>query len=261
MPEPRASILRRFREKIARGEPTIGGGAGTGLSAKGAPLKLEKSDREFVNRYGCYGGSGGGSQGRGFIGGSRSIPGYAGSGWALFGDSNTDGAGFQWYKDDWRSDRAWHFSGAQKKWLPAQPGIPHSMDSKLNPPWGSVGFPFVKKLAQTYPDYCFGIVKATHGGSPFGFGDYDKYLGLLLQHGGQFIAQGAILEGWQFDKRLYERLCKDFNNTLDRFATGEGGGMVDVVQQRQKAAPHLHAILRRPIAERLAMVRAGPNGP
>jgi predicted TIM-barrel enzyme len=30
----RASILKRFREKIARGEPIIGGGAGTGISAK-----------------------------------------------------------------------------------------------------------------------------------------------------------------------------------------------------------------------------------
>src|SRR6187401_1838016 len=30
----RTSILKRFREKIARGEPIIGGGAGTGLSAK-----------------------------------------------------------------------------------------------------------------------------------------------------------------------------------------------------------------------------------
>src|SRR5258706_5910919 len=29
----RQAILKRFREKIARGEPIIGGGAGTGLSA------------------------------------------------------------------------------------------------------------------------------------------------------------------------------------------------------------------------------------
>ncbi len=34
MPESRADILKRFREKIARGEPIIGGGAGTGISAK-----------------------------------------------------------------------------------------------------------------------------------------------------------------------------------------------------------------------------------
>jgi len=34
MAETRASILKRFREKIARGEPIIGGGAGTGISAK-----------------------------------------------------------------------------------------------------------------------------------------------------------------------------------------------------------------------------------
>lgn len=34
MPESRESILQRFREKIARGEPVIGGGAGTGISAK-----------------------------------------------------------------------------------------------------------------------------------------------------------------------------------------------------------------------------------
>lgn len=34
MAETRASVLRRFREKIARGQPIIGGGAGTGLSAK-----------------------------------------------------------------------------------------------------------------------------------------------------------------------------------------------------------------------------------
>jgi predicted TIM-barrel enzyme len=30
----RAGILKRFREKIARGEPIMGAGAGTGLSAK-----------------------------------------------------------------------------------------------------------------------------------------------------------------------------------------------------------------------------------
>src|SRR5216683_1955873 len=30
----RAELLNRFRDKIARGEPIIGGGAGTGLSAK-----------------------------------------------------------------------------------------------------------------------------------------------------------------------------------------------------------------------------------
>ncbi|MCZ7648570.1 MAG: phosphoenolpyruvate hydrolase family protein [Planctomycetota bacterium] len=30
----RAEILKRFREKIARGEPIVGGGAGTGISAK-----------------------------------------------------------------------------------------------------------------------------------------------------------------------------------------------------------------------------------
>jgi predicted TIM-barrel enzyme len=34
MAETRASILKRFREKISRGEPIIGGGAGTGISAK-----------------------------------------------------------------------------------------------------------------------------------------------------------------------------------------------------------------------------------
>ncbi len=34
MPESREQILARFREKIARGEPIIGGGAGTGISAK-----------------------------------------------------------------------------------------------------------------------------------------------------------------------------------------------------------------------------------
>ncbi|MGD9855418.1 MAG: phosphoenolpyruvate hydrolase family protein [Planctomycetaceae bacterium] len=34
MSESRASILHRFRDKIARGLPIIGGGAGTGISAK-----------------------------------------------------------------------------------------------------------------------------------------------------------------------------------------------------------------------------------
>jgi predicted TIM-barrel enzyme len=34
MAESRSSILKRFRDKIARGEPIVGGGAGTGLSAK-----------------------------------------------------------------------------------------------------------------------------------------------------------------------------------------------------------------------------------
>lgn len=31
---PRGEILKRFRDKVARGEPIIGGGAGTGISAK-----------------------------------------------------------------------------------------------------------------------------------------------------------------------------------------------------------------------------------
>jgi predicted TIM-barrel enzyme len=34
MGETRAAILRRFREKVAAGRPVVGGGAGTGLSAK-----------------------------------------------------------------------------------------------------------------------------------------------------------------------------------------------------------------------------------
>ena len=34
MPESRESILQRFRHKIAQGLPIIGGGAGTGISAK-----------------------------------------------------------------------------------------------------------------------------------------------------------------------------------------------------------------------------------
>jgi len=34
MPETRTSILKRFREKVARGEPIVGAGAGTGISAK-----------------------------------------------------------------------------------------------------------------------------------------------------------------------------------------------------------------------------------
>src|SRR3954469_5530308 len=34
MPEPRASILARFRDKLAAGRPVVGGGAGTGISAK-----------------------------------------------------------------------------------------------------------------------------------------------------------------------------------------------------------------------------------
>lgn len=34
MPESRTSILNRFRQKIAAGRPIIGGGAGTGISAK-----------------------------------------------------------------------------------------------------------------------------------------------------------------------------------------------------------------------------------
>jgi predicted TIM-barrel enzyme len=34
MPESRSEILTRFREKIAQGKPIIGGGAGTGISAK-----------------------------------------------------------------------------------------------------------------------------------------------------------------------------------------------------------------------------------
>ncbi len=34
MPESRSSILARFRQQVAAGQPIIGGGAGTGLSAK-----------------------------------------------------------------------------------------------------------------------------------------------------------------------------------------------------------------------------------
>ncbi len=34
MAEKKADILKRFREKIAKGEPIVGGGAGTGISAK-----------------------------------------------------------------------------------------------------------------------------------------------------------------------------------------------------------------------------------
>lgn len=34
MAEKRGDILKRFREKIAKGEPIVGGGAGTGISAK-----------------------------------------------------------------------------------------------------------------------------------------------------------------------------------------------------------------------------------
>ena len=34
MAESRTEILKRFGEKIVRGEPIIGGGAGTGISAK-----------------------------------------------------------------------------------------------------------------------------------------------------------------------------------------------------------------------------------
>ena len=34
MSETRASILKRFRDKIAAGQPIVGGGAGTGISAK-----------------------------------------------------------------------------------------------------------------------------------------------------------------------------------------------------------------------------------
>ena len=34
MTQSRTEILKRFRDKIARGEPIIGGGAGTGISAK-----------------------------------------------------------------------------------------------------------------------------------------------------------------------------------------------------------------------------------
>ena len=34
MVQKRAEILARFRQKIAEGKPIIGGGAGTGISAK-----------------------------------------------------------------------------------------------------------------------------------------------------------------------------------------------------------------------------------
>ena len=34
MPQSRETILARFRQKIAQGIPIIGGGAGTGISAK-----------------------------------------------------------------------------------------------------------------------------------------------------------------------------------------------------------------------------------
>lgn len=47
----------------------------------------------------------------------------------------------------------------------------------------------------------------------------------------------------------------------DRFATGEGGAMVEVVQRRREAAPRLHGILRDLIAERLAMSQASEKSP
>jgi len=34
MPEPTTEILKRFRQKLAEGKPIVGGGAGTGISAK-----------------------------------------------------------------------------------------------------------------------------------------------------------------------------------------------------------------------------------
>ena len=34
MPESRSSILSRFRQQVAAGQPIVGGGAGTGISAK-----------------------------------------------------------------------------------------------------------------------------------------------------------------------------------------------------------------------------------
>ena len=34
MPESRATIMERLRKKVAAGQPIIGGGAGTGISAK-----------------------------------------------------------------------------------------------------------------------------------------------------------------------------------------------------------------------------------
>ena len=34
MPESRSSILARFRQQVAAGQPIVGGGAGTGISAK-----------------------------------------------------------------------------------------------------------------------------------------------------------------------------------------------------------------------------------
>ncbi len=34
MAESRSSILKRFRNKVAQGLPIVGGGAGTGISAK-----------------------------------------------------------------------------------------------------------------------------------------------------------------------------------------------------------------------------------
>jgi len=55
MAESRTSILERFREKISRGEPIIGGGAGTGISAK-----CEEAggiDLIVIYNSGRYGGS------------------------------------------------------------------------------------------------------------------------------------------------------------------------------------------------------------
>ena len=49
MPESRATIMDRFRQKVAAGLPIVGGGAGTGISAKceeaGGIDLIEDSDR------------------------------------------------------------------------------------------------------------------------------------------------------------------------------------------------------------------------
>jgi len=53
--ESRSAILERFRAMMARGEPIIGGGAGTGLSAK---CEEAGGIDLIVMTDGCFSGSG-----------------------------------------------------------------------------------------------------------------------------------------------------------------------------------------------------------
>ena len=147
----------------------------------------------------------------------------------FFGDSNTWGTGFNWYQDDWRSDRLWNFHGGTHEWVPAQPAIiwmrqePRAMGQEIKGVSAQkcVAWPFAKMLAQRYPDYHFGLVMAARGGGHFGTHPqkYEQHLGALRPYAGCFTVQGMVTELTDWGtKPFLKKFCEDFQADLGKLA-------------------------------------------